>query len=140
MRCLCGASPLAAAKPKSPPALPHAPLPPLRPAPQEIRCDGTGIPELLKGIMTLLPLDETAPPAVLMGMMPEHKAAGWQTPIWDVYKAVVAEGNGGAVPFEEVERFAFYERAKKAYAVVATGETALYGNLILKKGVIGSAK
>jgi len=44
----------------------------------------------------------------------------------------------GATQFEEVERFAFYERSKKAFAIVATGETALYGNLILKKGIIGS--
>jgi L-fucose mutarotase len=88
---------------------------------EEIRVDGNSIPELLKAIMTLMPLDDTVPPCVLMGMMPEHKAAGWKTPIWDTYKAVVAEGNGAAVAFEEVERFAFYERAKKAFAVVATG-------------------
>jgi L-fucose mutarotase len=44
----------------------------------------------------------------------------------------------GDTQFEEVERFAFYERSKKAFCVVATGETALYGNLILKKGIIGS--
>jgi L-fucose mutarotase len=72
-------------------------------------------------------------------------AAGWKTPVWDVYRGLVATSPGAAsypggrgVPFEEVERFAFYERAKRAYAVVATGEGALYGNLILKKGVIGS--
>ncbi len=51
----------------------------------------------------------------------EHKAAGWKTPIWDVYKTIVNEGNGAPVPFEEVERFAFYERAKKAFCVVSTG-------------------
>jgi L-fucose mutarotase len=105
---------------------------------EEIRVDGSSIPELLAAIMKLMPLDDTVAPCILMGMMPEHKAAGWKTPIWDTYKAVVAEGNGAAVRFEEVERFAFYERAKTAFAVVATGETALYGNLILKKGVIGS--
>jgi L-fucose mutarotase len=106
---------------------------------EEIRCDGSSIPDLLNGIMKLFPLDETAPPAMLMGMMEEHKAAGWKTPIWDVYKKIVNEGNGKPVEFIEIERFAFYERAKTAYCVVATGETALYGNLILKKGVIGSA-
>ena len=69
--------------------------------------------------------------------VPEHKAAGWKTPIWDVYKSIVV-AEEPAAQFEEVERFAFYERSKRAFAVVATGETALYGNLILKKGVIGS--
>ena len=66
-------------------------------------------------------------------MMPEHKAAGWKTPIWDTYKSIIVAANG-ETQFEEVERFAFYERSKRAFCVVATGETALYGNLILKKG------
>jgi len=49
----------------------------------------------------------------------------------------VDEAEGRAVTFEEVERFAFYEQAKKAYAVVSTGETAFYANIILRKGIIG---
>ena len=57
--------------------------------------------------------------------------------IWDTYKGIIVAANGDT-QFEEVERFAFYERSKKAFCVVATGETALYGNLILKKGIIGS--
>jgi L-fucose mutarotase len=107
---------------------------------EEIRCDGTNIPELLKGILQLLPLDPAVPaPCFTMAMMPMHVAAGWKAPIKDEYKAIVAEANGGApVAFEEVERFAFYEQAKKAFCVVSTGEGALYANLILKKGVIGS--
>lgn len=60
-----------------------------------------------------------------------------QTPIWADYRKIVDEAEGRAVPFDEVERFAFYERAKQAYCVVATGESALYGNIILKKGVLG---
>lgn len=74
---------------------------------------------------------------MFMEMMPEHKAAGWKTPIWDVYKGIILEAEPAA-QFDEVERFAFYERSKKAFAVVATGEGALYGNLILKKGIIGT--
>lgn len=62
--------------------------------------------------------------------------AGWTTPIWDSYRKLAALAKGKEVEFAEVERFAFYEQAKKAYVVVATGETALYGNLILKKGVM----
>ncbi|EGD77224.1 RbsD or FucU transporter [Salpingoeca rosetta] len=103
-----------------------------------IRCDALGMPELLSAILKLLPLDETSCPCALMDLMPEHKAAGWQTPIWEQYRAIVAENEKRTVDFELVERFAFYERAKKAFVVVATGEQALYANLILKKGVIGS--
>jgi L-fucose mutarotase len=103
----------------------------------EIRVDGSGIPELLTAVMKLLPLDPVAKNGIFMEMMPEHKAAGWKTPIWDVYKTIIL-GEEPAAQFEEVERFAFYERSKRAFAVIATGETALYGNLILKKGVIGS--
>ena len=73
-----------------------------------------------------------------MDLMPEHKATGWKTPIWDQYKAAVREAEQRQVEFDLVERFAFYERAKKAFVVVATGEKALYANLILKKGIIGS--
>ncbi len=51
--------------------------------------------------------------------------------------SIVNAAEARVVPFEEVERFAFYERAKRSMAIVATGESALYGNLILKKGVLG---
>ena len=106
---------------------------------EEIRCDGTGIPELLKGILQLLPLDPAVPaPCFTMQMMPMHVAAGWTAPIKDEYKAIVAEASGAPVAFEEVERYAFYEQSKRAFAVVSTGEGALYANLILKKGVIGT--
>ncbi len=105
----------------------------------ELRYDTTGIPELLRAIMTLLPLDPVAPAGIFMQMMPEHVAAGWKTPVWATYKAIIVDANG-PTGFEEVERMAFYERAKKAFAIVATGETALYGNLILKKGVIGTSE
>ena len=59
-----------------------------------------------------------------------------EAPIWAEYDAVLKEAEGDAVRTGHIERFAFYERAKKAYAVIATGEGALYANLILKKGVI----
>ena len=55
--------------------------------------------------------------------------------IWEKYRAIV-KANEGEKNIELIERFAFYERAKKAYAVVATGETAIYANIILKKGVV----
>ena len=101
----------------------------------EVRVDGSGIPELLTAIMKLFPLDPVAKNTVFMAMMPEHVAAGWKTPIWAEYTKIIA-ASGETADCEEVERMAFYERAKKAFAVVATGEGALYGNLIIKKGVI----
>ena len=59
------------------------------------------------------------------------------TPIWDEYKKIVAKHDArGESAVGNIERFAFYERAKKAYAVIATGEGAIYANVIIKKGVI----
>ena len=99
-----------------------------------IRADGHGIPELLDAILRLFPLDQYVDkPVALMQVMPGDAV---ETPIWNVYGDLVRRHAGLEAPFEEVERFAFYERAKKAYAIVATGESALYANVILKKGVI----
>ncbi len=99
-----------------------------------IRCDGHGVPVLLDAILKLFPLDPYVErPAALMQVVPGDTA---ETPIWEEYRTIIESHTGIAEPFEQVERFAFYERAKKAYAIVATGEGALYANLILKKGVI----
>ncbi|WP_373232303.1 RbsD/FucU family protein [Cohnella sp.] len=99
-----------------------------------IRADGHGIPELLDAILQLFPLDPYVDkPAALMQVVPGDTV---ETPIWGTYGQIIQDRTDFSAPFEEVERFAFYERAKKAYAVIATGESALYANLILKKGVI----
>ncbi|MFC5403992.1 L-fucose mutarotase [Cohnella soli] len=99
-----------------------------------IRADGHGVPELLEAVLKLFPLDQYVDkPVALMQVTPGDPT---ETPIWGVYGDIIHKQAGLASPFEEVERFAFYERAKKAYAIVATGEGALYANLILKKGVI----
>lgn len=96
-----------------------------------IRCDGHGVPALLDAILTLMPLDTYVDaPVALMGT-----TQGDPRPvIWDEYQRILAKHQ--KVKIETVERFAFYERAKRAYAIVATGETALYANIILKKGVV----
>ncbi|RUS48034.1 L-fucose mutarotase [Cohnella sp. AR92] len=102
-----------------------------------VRADGHRIPELLQAILQLMPLDPYVDkPAALMQVMPGDRT---ETPIWREYGRIVQECASLPDPFEEVERFAFYERAKRAYAIVATGEGALYANLILKKGVISQA-
>ncbi|QTH44680.1 L-fucose mutarotase [Cohnella sp. LGH] len=99
-----------------------------------IRADGHGAPELLDAILELFPLDQYVDkPVALMQVMPGDTV---ETPIWNAYGEIIEARTGLTAPFEEVERFAFYERAKNAYAIVATGEGALYANLILKKGVI----
>lgn len=99
-----------------------------------VRCDGHGIPELLEATMQLFPLDPyVKKPVALMQVVPGDPV---ETPIWDTYRTILKNHTQTSEPFEEVERFAFYERAKQAYAIVATGERALYANLILKKGVI----
>ncbi|SET12695.1 L-fucose mutarotase [Paenibacillus sp. NFR01] len=98
-----------------------------------IRYDGIGIPDLLAAILELMPLDSYAEhQAALMAVVPGDPVV---PVIWDTYRTLIADAEPRAVIAEE-ERFAFYERAKRAYAVVVTGEEALYGNVILKKGVI----
>ena len=99
-----------------------------------IRCDGHNVPDLLDAILKFYPFDTySEKPVSLMQKVPGDTV---ETPIWDVYKEIVEKHEKVANQFENVERFAFYDRAKAAYAVVATGEKALYANIILKKGVV----
>ena len=100
-----------------------------------IRCDGHGGAELLDAILQLFPLDTYVErPVSLMSVVPGDNV---ETPIWDEYKSIIAKyDDRGADTVANIERFAFYEEAKKAYAIIATGESALYANVILKKGVI----
>ncbi len=99
-----------------------------------VRCDGHGVPELLDAIMQLFPLDTyTEKPVMLM----EVVAGDDVVPvIWDKYKEIINKYEPENCKIEMIERFAFYERAKTAFAVVSTGEEALYANIILKKGVV----
>ena len=98
-----------------------------------IRCDGHGVPELLDAILKLLPLDTYVDaPVMLMQVTPGDNV---DPVIWKDYRKIVDKHQDN-VKFEEIERFAFYERARDAYAIVATGESALYANVILKKGVV----
>ena len=100
-----------------------------------IRADGHGVPEILDAILKLMPIDEYVDcPVSLMQVMPGDNA---KTPIWDEYKAIVAKYDArGEKAFAEIERFKFYDEAKTAYAIVATGETAIYANIMLQKGVV----
>lgn len=100
-----------------------------------IRCDGHGVPELLEAILTVFPLDTyVETPVSLMQVMPGDNV---ETPIWDEYKEIVSRfDERGQKAIGQTERFAFYEEAKTAYAIIATGESALYANIMLQKGVV----
>ena len=100
-----------------------------------IRMDGHGVPEILEAVLSLIPLDQyVEKPVSLMDRVPGDSA---DVSIWKTYLEILknAEGKG----FESVnmlERFEFYDEAKKAYAVIATSEKSQYANVILQKGCI----
>lgn len=99
-----------------------------------VRCDGHHIPELLEAILLFFPLDTFVEKPVTV-MKPVENASN--TPaIWEEYKESIKKYDLFDDSFEMVERYEFYEQAKKAYAIIATSESALYANIILKKGVI----
>ena len=100
-----------------------------------IRMDGHGACEVLEAILQLFPLDTYVEhPVNLMQVMPGDKV---ETPIWKSYEEIVEKADDrGAGAIGQIERFAFYEEAKGAYAIIATGESALYANVMLQKGVV----
>ena len=100
-----------------------------------VRADGHGVPELLDAILTLIPLDPyVEKPVALMEVVPGDDCP---TPeIWRTYEEILARHEPDNHAIDYTERFSFYERAKRAYAVVATGEEAVYANVLLKKGVV----
>jgi len=100
-----------------------------------VRLDGHGVPEILRAVMEFFPLDSFVPcPAALMQPVPGSLKE--DPPIWREYLSIIRAAEPDFTGFDNVERMAFYERAKAAYAVVATGESAIYANIILKKGII----
>ncbi|MGC9174047.1 RbsD/FucU family protein [Athalassotoga sp.] len=95
-----------------------------------IRADGIGIPALLEAIMKLFPLDTYVDYNVVL-MMPEKG----EPEIWKKYDQIL-KSSGEAVRIKKVPRLEFYDVAAKSYAIVASGERALYANILLKKGVV----
>lgn len=98
-----------------------------------VRLDGHGVPEILDAILSLFPLDTfvEAPVGLMQPVDPNEP----EPPIWKVYKEIIEKHDPG-MKCQLIERFAFYDEARKCYAVVSSGESALYANIILKKGVI----
>jgi L-fucose mutarotase len=99
-----------------------------------VRADGLSVPEVLEAVLQFFPLDHYVDAAAfVMQPVPGDPP---KPPIWKKFKQLLDAAEGKSVELKQVERFAFYDQAKQAYAVVATSETALYANLILKKGVV----
>ena len=103
-----------------------------------VRADGIRIPALLDAILDLMNLDSYVDaPVMMMAPVPgDNLDASVET----AYRVPIDRRWPGTPAIERIERFAFYERAKKAFAIVMTGETVKYGNIILKKGVIPVGK
>lgn len=102
-----------------------------------VRMDGHGVPEILDAILQVFPLDSyVEKPVNLMELMDCDKGI-IETPIWDEYKAIVAKyDDRGAEAVGNIDRFDFYDEAKKCYAIIATGESAVYANVMLQKGIV----
>ncbi|MFJ7932739.1 RbsD/FucU family protein [Sporosarcina sp. NPDC096371] len=98
-----------------------------------IRLDGQMMPAVLESILTLFPLDTYVESPVTYMATPQEEAS---PAIWESYATILSETGNERVTIQQVDRFEFYNRAQQAYAIVATSETALYANIILKKGVI----
>ncbi len=100
-----------------------------------IRLDGHGVPEVLDAVLQLIPLDTYVDhPVQLMEVVPGDDV---ETPIWDTYKEIIGKHDDRKDKIVgNIERFKFYDESKKAYAIIATGETAIYANVLLQKGVV----
>ena len=101
-----------------------------------IRADGHGIPELLDSILELMPLDSYVDaPVRMMEKMECDKDL--EIPVWETYKEIVAKyDERGADAVGNIDRFKFYDEAKDCYCILQSGETEIYANIILQKGVI----
>ncbi len=100
-----------------------------------VRADGTGGAEMLDACLSLIPLDTYSDPNMILMQLMDCDKGRINPVIWDEYKRV-ADTRDENVRIGNIDRFEFYERAKNAYAVIATGEKAVYANIILKKGVV----
>jgi len=98
-----------------------------------IRADGLQIENLLDAVLPLLALDNYVDdPVVMMDCVPGDTP---DPAVAEGYRSVIVTHAPETPPIQFIERFAFYERAKEAFAVVMTGDTRKYANIILKKGV-----
>ena len=102
-----------------------------------VRLDGVDAPRALQAILTLLPLDDfVEAPLAFMQMVGDSQTI---PEVVSQMQKVAEQAEQKPLKAEHIDRFAFYERARQGYAIVATSERRLYGNVIVKKGVIRSA-
>jgi len=103
-----------------------------------VRADGLRVPDLIDAILPLFELDQyVESPLFMMAAVPGDKL---DPKVEAAYMKPIKKHAPHVAPIARIDRFAFYDRAKEAFAVVMTGETAKYGNIILKKGVTPIAK
>lgn len=100
-----------------------------------IRADGISGTEMLKAVLSLIPLDTYSDPNMILMKLMKCDEGKIDPKIWKEYEKIAKE-NDDNVKIGNIDRFEFYDRAKDAYAVIATGEEAVYANIIIKKGVI----
>lgn len=102
-----------------------------------LRCDSCNIPELLDAVLQVFPLDTYVDtPVSLMALM-ERDVGKIETPIWAEYESIVSKHDArGSSAVGQVERFEFYDLARTCYAIIATGESSVYANVMLQKGVV----
>ena len=99
------------------------------------RLDGLTATDVLRAVLTVLPLDKYVQhPAFVMEVVGDPDAV---LPIVAEFQGIIIATADNPATLDKLERFDFYDRAKAAFAIIQTGETRLYGNIILKKGVIG---
>ncbi len=99
-----------------------------------IRLDGIDAPRVVRAVLSVMPLDTfVEDPALTMAVVGDPDTV---SPVVTLFQQAIDEIADNPVRIRAIERFAFYERARSAFAVIQTGEQRLYGNLILKKGVI----
>ncbi|MGV8981470.1 RbsD/FucU family protein [Clostridium sp.] len=99
-----------------------------------VRLDGHDVPEILEAILKFLPLDAyVEEPVALMAVV---KGDPVVPVIWEEYRKIIENSHEKFTDFEYMDKWKFYDRAKEAYAVVTTGESAIYANILLRKGVV----
>jgi L-fucose mutarotase len=99
-----------------------------------VRLDGASATRALEAVLSVMPLDDFVDaPCARMQVVDDPDAV---PEICKEFQAIIERAEGGRFRLAKIERFAFYERAQAAFVLVQTGETRLYGNVLLKKGVI----
>jgi len=102
-----------------------------------IRLDGASTPRALDAVLSVLPLDDFVPEAVWRMQVVDRPDA--ELPIFAEFREIIARRGGPGFALAALERFAFYERTRKAFRIIVTGEDRLYGNILLKAGIVRPA-